>query len=139
MIFSVSKQIVYFYCVKKALAYILLFLLAADVTELHQLFKLPILFQHFSEHKERNTQVGFVDYLAMHYWGDDMDDDDNDRDMQLPFKKADVHITQPVFLPTVRLFSTKALVLPVTKTYPQYTHQHCPDRALSSPFRPPCA
>ncbi|MCD8740667.1 hypothetical protein LT679_08655 [Mucilaginibacter roseus] len=114
-------------------------LLATDVTELHQLFKLPILFQHYAEHKERNTRVSFVDFLSMHYWGDDMDDNDDDRDMQLPFKKIDAHITQTIFLPAVKLLNVKAPELPVVTAYPDYTHQYCPDRALASPFRPPCA
>lgn len=114
-------------------------LLASDMTELHQLFKLPILFEHFAEHKERNTTVSFVDFLAMHYWGDDLDDNDDDRDMQLPFKKADVHIAHTIFLPAVRTLNLRASVQPVITSYPDYTSQYCPDRALSSPFRPPCA
>jgi hypothetical protein len=111
----------------------------ADTTELHQLFKLPILFQHFAEHKERDSQVSLMDFLAMHYWGNDMNDDDNDRDMQLPFKKLDVHPLQVFYMPFVRMATVKPHAEPVQKNYPVYGHQYIPNPDLSSPFRPPCA
>ncbi|OOQ61741.1 hypothetical protein [Mucilaginibacter pedocola] len=125
---------------KKIGIYLMLLLLTSDVDELHQLFKLPVLFEHFSEHKQRsNGRVSFVDFLEMHYWGDDMDDNDNDRDMALPFKKADAHIVQNIILPPVQFTNITEFVLPVEQVFSKYTHQFCPDRALSAPFRPPCA
>ncbi len=57
-------------------------------TECRQLLKLPILVQHFSEHQERNKDISLWAFMEMHYFGDDMNDNDQDRDMKLPFKST---------------------------------------------------
>ena len=75
----------------------------------------------------------------MHYWGDDQNDDDNDRDMQLPFKKLDVHQLQVFFMPVVRALNIKPHIQPVEKNYKAHGQQYISDPSLSSPFRPPCA
>jgi hypothetical protein len=54
-------------------------------TEVAQLGKLPALVQHFIEHKELNRNITLWDFLCMHY-GKDINDNDQDRDMKLPFK-----------------------------------------------------
>lgn len=117
----------------------MLLLIAASTTELHQLFKLPILFQHFAEHKSRDSKVSLVEFLSMHYWGDDLNDDDNDRDMQLPFKKLDIHPLQVFFMPVMKAIAIKPYVQPIQKNYPAYGRKYIPNPSLSSPFRPPCA
>ena len=119
--------------------YILLVLLAADTTELHQLFKRPVLFQHYAEHKQLDDSVSFTEFLSMHYWGNDLNDNDNDRDMQLPFKKLDAHAPHFVFAPTLRAYITRSPGLRIIISYAVYQHQYFPNPALSSPFRPPCA
>ncbi len=124
---------------KKVCIYILLLFIAAENTELHQLLKLPILFQHLAEHQQLDSRVGLVDFLSMHYWGDDQNDDDDERDMQLPFKKLDVHTLQVYFLPTLRTYAIKACIQPLKISHPVYQHLYFPNPALSSPFRPPCA
>ncbi len=60
-----------------------------STTELHQLLKMPMLAQHFQEHKERNTELTFVDFLYMHYSQPDDHDADSDKDQKLPFKTHD--------------------------------------------------
>ncbi|WP_295767233.1 hypothetical protein [uncultured Mucilaginibacter sp.] len=116
----------------------MLVLLAADTTELHQLLKLPVLFEHFAEHKERDKSVSFATFISMHYWGNDLNDNDDDRDMQLPFKKLDVHPTHVLFLPTVRTVLNLTPEKHILTNYPVYQHQYFPNPALASPFRPPC-
>ncbi|WP_315816201.1 hypothetical protein [Paraflavitalea speifideaquila] len=56
-------------------------------TSLNQLLKLPALIGHYMEHHQLDNRVDFVQFLAMHYWGTDLNDNDDDRDMQLPYKK----------------------------------------------------
>lgn len=55
-------------------------------TELGQLLKLPNLFSHYLQHHSINPDVGFIDFIVMHYI---IDDDgslaDNQEDDQLPF------------------------------------------------------
>lgn len=81
---------------KRFLVQLVIFLLIGESTGLFQLAKLPFLYKHYIEHKDLNEQLRLVDYLVMHYWGDDMNDDDDEKDMQLPFKRYEV--AGPVFL-----------------------------------------
>lgn len=60
-----------------------------STTELIQFLKLPILFEHFSDHKNHSPQLSFIDFLALHYSGDHFEghphDEDYEKDMNLPF------------------------------------------------------
>jgi len=123
---------------KKVCVYILLTLTSVSSTELHQLFKVPVLFKHFAEHQQRDSRVGFVDFLSMHYWGKDINDNDDERDMQLPFKKIDAHPSQVCFIPDIRVFIEKVFTQSIALSYPVYKHVYHSSLALSSPFRPPC-
>jgi hypothetical protein len=124
---------------KRAWAFILVLAVLTQITELHELGKLPLLFEHFSEHQERNASVTFTEFLAMHYWGDDLNDNDDNRDMQLPFKKMDIHTVQLHFLPPMSGIKIKSAVVRIVLNYPIYCQFHNPDIELSAPFRPPCA
>jgi hypothetical protein len=55
-------------------------------TELNQLLKLPVFIRHFSEHQQKDPGISVIKFIAMHYYGNDMDDSDNATDEQLPFK-----------------------------------------------------
>ncbi len=44
--------------------------------------------EHYAEHKRQKADITFVDFIFMHYIGDDGVADDDSKDMQLPFKKA---------------------------------------------------
>ena len=67
---------------------ILLFILINDHllgnTEISQVFKIPNLVNHYFEHCRLNPQISFIEFLAMHYGGNDGTDADNDKDNQLP-------------------------------------------------------
>lgn len=66
------------------------------------------------EHQEKNSSLEFGDFLAMHYWDEDMDDKDDDRDMQLPYKKLDHNdVTHFVFIPN-RIYTSTIRNTPVT-------------------------
>lgn len=58
-------------------------------TELHQLLKLPVLLQHFQEHKKEEKDISLFRFIVLHYFSGSKKDKDYDRDMQLPFKTAD--------------------------------------------------
>ncbi|THF53332.1 hypothetical protein E6C50_03780 [Flavobacterium supellecticarium] len=123
---------------KKLAVYILVFLISLNNCFFVQLFKLPVLFQHFEEHQNDNGNLGFVDFLAMHYWGDDINDSDDDRDMQLPFKKVDHHVPHLVFIPNRITYTTTINRIPDTSrlkiTYNNHLH---PNPHLGALFRPP--
>jgi hypothetical protein len=58
-------------------------------TELHQVFKLPVLLNHFAEHKAQNKDMSIGGFIILHYFSGNPKDKDYDRDMQLPFKTTD--------------------------------------------------
>lgn len=73
----------------------------------------------------------------MHYWGNDLNDDDDEKDMQLPFK-------------TVAKYPFLQIAVPVTKTgverqkfcvkeflQPLFQEFYVSDPAISGLFRPP--
>ena len=66
-----------------------IFLLSAyliSTTEFYQMLKLPLLAEHFIEHKSLNQGTTFWDFLVMHYTNNDVKYSDHDQDMRLPFK-----------------------------------------------------
>jgi len=60
-----------------------------STTELCQLLKLPVLVEHYFEHKEKSPGMSVVDFLTFHYKGDHLEnhphDDDYEQDQKLPF------------------------------------------------------
>ncbi|HEY0668126.1 MAG TPA: hypothetical protein VGD22_08140 [Sphingobacteriaceae bacterium] len=79
----------------KKLAAILFITIHLFTNEVYQLIKLPVLFDHYEEHKILNPNISFLNYLTLHYVKDSSKDFDHERDMQLPFKMSD-HFTAPV-------------------------------------------
>jgi hypothetical protein len=113
--------------------------LLAQTTELHEFVKLPILFQHYAEHQQRDSKLKFMEFLSMHYLGDDMNDDDNSRDMELPFKKVEVSHVPVHFLPPISGIKLKSAVFQIRLDHPEYLPLYTPNPALSGLFRPPRA
>ncbi len=57
-------------------------------TELHQLMLIPVFFEHFQEHRLENPTINMIDFIVLHYFGEETKDADYGRDQQLPFKNA---------------------------------------------------
>lgn len=74
--------------VKKFLAISFLFIYLFSTTELHQFLKIPVLFEHFSEHRSKDKSLSFLNFLYLHYKNNTKDSDYN-RDLKLPFKTID--------------------------------------------------
>jgi hypothetical protein len=125
--------------VRKVCLYILVFFIATESTSFDQLLKLPVLFEHFREHQQRDQNVDLLEFLSMHYWGQDLDDNDNDRDMQLPFKKVNINTHQVLFARFTKAPQIIATEQTVLNTFTIYKDQYHPESNLTSPFRPPCA
>lgn len=60
-----------------------------SATAVGELLKLPLLVEHYYDHKEENTTTSLVSFLAMHYYSEDGSDKDAKEDNQLPFKSID--------------------------------------------------
>ena len=78
---------------KKFFAISFLCIYIFSVTELHQLLKLPLLIEHYVEHKEANKDLGLFGFLQLHYFNGDVHDSDYDKDMKLPFKSHDTCVS----------------------------------------------
>lgn len=74
---------------KKLLAISLLSVFLLSTTELYELVKLPVLVEHFIEHKEQDHKMSLWEFLCMHYAHGDVRDADYAQDMKLPFKSHD--------------------------------------------------
>jgi hypothetical protein len=57
-----------------------------SATELHELFKLPILITHFRHHQQEDKSLTLVDFLKIHYLESHPMDNDDTEDSRLPFK-----------------------------------------------------
>jgi hypothetical protein len=68
----------------------LLGLLLLTSLEFYQFVKLPILFEHFKEHKTNNPGMTFWNFWTLHYRNGDQKDADYSRDQQLPFQTSDI-------------------------------------------------
>jgi hypothetical protein len=79
--------------VKKGAAIIFLLLMVLTQTPAQQLLKLPVLLEHFREHKKEDPHVSFAAFIKLHYFSGNPRDADYDRDQQLPFRECDVLLT----------------------------------------------
>jgi hypothetical protein len=57
--------------------------------EFHQFLRIPVLIQHFVEHRQQDPSISFMAFLKLHYVGEIVIDDDYQRDNELPFREAD--------------------------------------------------
>ena len=121
-----------------AISFLAVYLLSA--TELSQLLKMPALISHFEEHKALNSSLSLADFLCMHYTGHDLNDNDDDRDRQLPFKSHDNSLA--IDLQTVpqhpQSFTFSTLPA-VTNTATDYMRLDLQSSYLSGIWQPPRA
>lgn len=112
----------------------LLFIYLVSFTEFKEVLRVPLLVQHYGEHKEQVGEMSFFEFLVMHYKTDEAHDD---RDNRLPFKDCShSFIGQIVVLPIQKL----SMVEPVetsASTYHFFYLQHEPKLIAADIFQPP--
>jgi hypothetical protein len=96
--------------VKKITTIFFLFVYLLNAIELGELFKINTLVQHFYETNNTGKHVDFMSFLVMHYVTDDLNDKDNDRDKQLPFKSPETFFSNSTSLYTPLQFFQSSLV-----------------------------
>ena len=57
-----------------------------SATEIYQLLKLPLLVEHYLEHKKEKNDMSIWEFLHIHYAQRIVYDKDYEKDMKLPFK-----------------------------------------------------
>jgi len=130
-------MLAYFSKVKRLFLHIILTIVILDTTSLYQVLKFPALIKHFIEHKTLNQNISVLDFMAMHYGGNDLDDNDDEKDMQLPFKKVETQHANFLFIPFTTTFTFKNTFWPVKADYGPDMPQVQYNAALGSLFRPP--
>lgn len=83
-----------------------------STTELYQFLKIPILVEHFIDHKNQNNTLTLVEFLKMHY-DNPVKDADYEQDQKLPFVLHSEHMVV-VFTIIPRLyidFKTQDVIL----------------------------
>ena len=75
---------------KSILIYSLLSLFLLAHTEMIQIIKIPLLIEHYNDHKSKNNSVNFFNFLYIHYIKEVKADYDYSEDIKLPFKSNQV-------------------------------------------------
>lgn len=123
---------------KKTIAILFISLYVFSATELNQFFKLPILFEHFSEHKTENKNITFLQFLKIHYQGNQIPDDDDFKDKRLPFKSHGNSFSTQIF---AVLPAFTEIEIPVfsdnNKSVTIHKNQFIPTLQLESIWQPP--
>jgi hypothetical protein len=79
--------------VKKAVAIFFVSIYMLSFSELHQFLRMPVLIQHFIEHRHQDPAISLLSFLNLHYIHQYVKDDDYQRDNQLPFRHTDCCVT----------------------------------------------
>lgn len=67
-------------------------------TSLKEVVKIPMLLDHFTEHKLENPKLSFLDFLTLHYANTQHKGGDCEKDLKLPFKSIGQNIVVLCFL-----------------------------------------
>ena len=121
---------------KKA-AYIFLAIYLLGATELSQLLKIPLLIEHYTEHKLDNGNLSILSFMYMHYVGDDGDTTDEQKDQNLPFKSAHFQMQNTVVFSLFKYELPKIFVNMNCSVWPVMQSNSLSSIALGSLFRPP--
>ncbi len=117
---------------KQAATIFFLVLIISTHTQLGQLFKLPLLIEHYIKHQKQNG-VSLLDFLAEHYASNHRDADLHE-DEQLPFKNITMHSNYAIVTPFNQTFVS--VRLPAGQKV-SFTSKYIPQQYLDSIFHPP--
>lgn len=125
---------------KKVIQLFMLSLYLLSCTELQELTKIPVLFQHYFEHKQLDQNITFIGYIKHHYEEAPHNDNDEQRDNQLPFKTHDFCAANIVThsLPTSIVFTWKRACLPIQKAKMRVNNELIPSAQFAEKiWQPP--
>lgn len=81
-----------------------------STTGISEFFKINALLQHYKESKIIEKKTTFLHFLVMHYITDDLNNNDNNLDKQLPFKSSDISFSQ---LPSINNATQKISIISI--------------------------
>jgi hypothetical protein len=75
--------------VKSIAGILLISIYLLSFAEFHNLLRIPVLVEHFKEHRQLDVEISFWSFIKLHYIDPLVVDDDYQRDNQLPFRDTD--------------------------------------------------
>ena len=112
----------------------LLFFYLISFTEFSEVLRLPLLVEHYTEHKSKVDDLSVWEFLVMHYETDVAHDD---KDMSLPFKGCDHScFAQTLVLPVQKIALTENSET-ISLTYTSFYLLHEPELLAGDIFQPP--
>lgn len=112
----------------------LFFIYLVSFTEFKEVLRLPLLLQHYGEHKDQVTEMSFFEFLTMHYETDEAHDD---RDNRLPFKDCSHSFIGQIMVLPIQKFSLAEQTETRASTYQFFYLQHEPKLVAADIFQPP--
>jgi hypothetical protein len=124
---------------KKILAISLLSIFLGANTELHQLWRLPVLLHHFLDHHQDEQDSSFTHFLSDHYSRKPLHDVENHHEHQnLPFKTNDcatAHLSLAFVNPP--LYSIAIAPIFQHRKFPAYRHLIYSPALVNKVWQPP--
>ncbi|WP_430402683.1 hypothetical protein [Fluviicola sp.] len=103
-----------------------------------ELFKLPQFLSHFTEHRTADKNISVFDFIFMHYVGNDLNDNDQDKDMQLPFKKVSPPFSFQIgIIPDILVLTKEKKTVPDNYLKVIFKNNYPKNLALNVLFKPP--
>ncbi len=123
---------------RRLTAILLLSVFLFSNTPVHELVKIGAFIEHFQEHRAIDANITLLEFLQIHYFSGNVQDEDYARDMQLPFKVLDFSVSGIVFTipPTAPLVLTTAPIS-VKKQIAPCDQSLLPFSHLSDIWQPP--
>ncbi|MBX3257142.1 MAG: hypothetical protein KF862_23605 [Chitinophagaceae bacterium] len=123
---------------KRLLVISFLFIFLSANTAFGELLKLPLLIQHYTEHKQEETAISFIHFLAEHYKGTVNHQHNNHHHDNLPFKTLNTHSGSVISLIPNPIFSLHKQFFPEDNTIiPAYLQSNYANAYLNGIWQPP--
>lgn len=91
--------------------------------QVNELFKIPILVEHFNEHQLEHPNLSMIQFIVNHYMDEIVYDDDYSKDIELPFKSTTINTTfSIVCCPLLMDYNFAILLFPSEFKSPKFTY-----------------
>lgn len=106
--------------------------------ELHNLARVPVLLAHYTEHRQQEPSISFWSFIELHYFEPLAQDEDYQRDRQLPFRDTDCgHIVSTCICSFAPAIPGIAPPAETNREYSFFNEQSKPQSAGFDIFQPP--
>ncbi|MCO5233712.1 MAG: hypothetical protein M9888_08265 [Chitinophagales bacterium] len=123
---------------KRLVSISFLFIFLSANTAFGEVLKLPLLIQHYTEHKQEESAISFIHFLAEHYTGKVNHQHNNHHHDNLPFKTLNAHAGSVISLIPNSIFSLQKQIFPEDSTIiSAYLQSNYANTYLNGIWQPP--